>query len=806
MTKEFEGNSSRGVRARIGGVGLALLASTAIYAAGTALRPAYAQQASAISYSIPAGPLGAAISRFGDRSNLQVLYPAALVQGKASPGVSGTLTREAALDRLLADTGLAWRFTNDSTITLLDPSAAGAGGAPPAGGATLAPITILGAQETGTGPVDGYRATRTVTGTRTDTALRDIPQSIQVVARDAITDRQTTSLTEALQNVSSVQQNGTSGNRAETFKVRGFSSPGYAIDGVMLNPTGDRPETFLDLANVERVEVLKGPASALYGRGQPGGLINIVTRRPSDTFEADGSVQGGSYGFWRGEGSVSGPIDADGTLTGRLTGALQTEEGFRDERGRSTRQFGSAALRWEPTDDTRFTFGLDHTHQKLPFDRGLIVTPDNEVSLPRERFLAEKWSEIDARKTRLSLGAEHDFNDRFTVRGSLRYDDARVHDTGIDFRDLEDDGRTLNRRYTDRVEDSWNLDAQLEAQLEFDTGAIAHTLLGGFQYTRSRMDFTSYRANIDPIDIYDPVYGASMPTPSLNSDYVNDIEMASLFLQDQIEFSPQWKALAGLRYDHVRQTMDQKVGDSDPPIDDGALTGRLGLVYQPIEPVSLYASYSESFSPQGGMTRDGAALDPEEGWQIETGIKVDLVPDRLSLTAAVFQITKKNVATSDPLDSDYSVLTGEQRVRGVEADVTGEILPGWEVIVSGAYLDARITEDEDYQVGNRLTGVPLWSGSLWTTYEFQEGNFEGLKLGAGIQAVGARKGDLDNSFSVDGYYRLDAMASYKFSDNLEFSLIGRNLTDRDYIETPVSRTENHPGAPRSVFASLKATF
>ncbi len=762
-------------------------------------------------FTISPQPLQNALTLFGEQAGVQVSVNASLLHGLSSMRVNGTMEPQTAIRQLLAGTGLQPHFTSPTTVLVSRPDAAThATGAAAAGDVVLQPIVIDGAfAQTATGPVEGYLATRSMTGTKTDTPLHDIPQSIQIVPRDVIADRQTTSLTEALQVVPAVQQNSTSGNRGETFKVRGFSSPGYAIDGVMLNPTGDRPETFLDLANVERVEVLKGPASALYGRGQPGGLINIVTRQPSDVFEADASAQVGSFGFWRGEGSVSGPLNADGSLTGRLTGALQTEKGFRDERADSDRQFGSGVLRWEPTDATRITLGLDYTRQKLPFDRGLIVTPDNKVSLPRDRFLAEEWSKIDAHKTRVALRAEHDVSNQLTVRGSLSYDDAKVHDTGIDFRDLEEDGRTLNRRYTDRIEDSHNLDAQLEAQLKFDTGAVAHTLLGGVQYTRSQMRFTSYRANIAPIDIFDPVYGAPMTKTKLNSNYVDDIEMASVFLQDQVEFSPQWKALAGLRYDRVWQEMDQKIagnGDETPDIDEGALTGRLGLVYQPIDPVSLYANYSESFAPQSGMTREREALDPEEGWQIEAGVKVDVIPDRLSFTAALFQITKTNVATSDPLDSDYSVMTGKQRVRGVELDITGEVTPGWNIIASGAYLDARITEDEDYEVGNRLTGVPVWSGSIWTTYEFQSGKLEGLKIGSGIQAVGAREGDLDNSFSVDGYYRLDAMASYKINDHLELSIIGRNLTDQDYIETPVSRTENHPGAPRSVFASIKTKF
>ncbi|WP_437614928.1 TonB-dependent siderophore receptor [Erwinia sp. V71] len=742
-------------------------------------------------------PLQDALLQFSTQTGIQTSADAQLLRGISSRGVSSASTPEAALHSLLNGTGLSYQLTSSGIVLIVKA---------PAASATPSTLTVSASPETASGPVEGYRATRSASGTKTDSALRDIPQSVQVVPRDVITDRQVTSLTDALETVSGVQQSGTSGNRAETFMVRGFSAPGYAIDGVMLNPASDRPETFLDLANVERIEVLKGPASALYGRGQPGGLINIITRKPSWAPEAEASVQAGSFGFWRGESSFSGPLNEDKTLAGRLSGSVQTEDGFQDNRAQSHRQFGSMALLWQPNEETRFNLGLDYTHQKVPFDRGLIVTADNEVTLPAERYLGEAWSTVDAEKMRLSLGAEHMVNDQLTLRSTLRYDDARIHDTGIDYRSLEDDGRTLSRRYTDRVEDLRAFDAQLEAQLDVATRSVDHTLLSGVQFSRSRIGFTSYRANIADIDIYNPVYGAAMPEATLNSDFVENIKMASVFLQDQLEFSPQWKALAGVRYDHVWQEMDQNVGDSDPEINDGALTSRLGLVYQPTERVSLYTSYSESFAPQSVQTRDRQAIDPEKGWQIESGVKVELIPQRLSLTTAAFQITKTNVKASDPLDSDYSVTTGEQRVRGIEVDITGEILPGWQLIASSAYLDARITHDEDYAEGNRLTGVPFWSGSLWTTYQLQQGRFAGLKLGTGLQAVGARKGDLDNSYSVDGYYRLDASISYPINKNLEVSLLGRNLTDQDYIATPVSRTENHPGAPRAFYATLKATF
>ncbi|WP_417519760.1 TonB-dependent siderophore receptor [Marinobacter sp.] len=778
-------------------VGASLGLSTTFLPFQIAQAQTQAQDSNEFDINIPSQQLAHALSDLTAQTGFQTAYQTDLVAGLIAPKIQGTMSPDEALSLLLAGTGLQFQYSDSQTIVIL-PNDLSDGAA----SSTVAPVVIEATGETATGPVDGYRATRSTSGTRTDTALRDIPQSIQVVPRDVIEDRAATELKDVIQNVSSVQENSTSGNRAATFKVRGFSSPGYSVDGIMLNPAGDRPETFLDLSSVERVEVLKGPASALYGRAEPGGVINIVTRRPSKEFGADSTLTVGSYDFWRAQGSVTGALNASKTLTARLSSGLQTEDSFR-EAGTSRRQSVTGAIDWQPTEATTVTANVDYTHQNLPFDRGLIVTADNEVSLPADRFLAEKWSRIDAKKAHTTLGLEHQLNSTVKLSGSMVYDQALVQDTGIDLRSLQADGRTLNRRYTDREEDSRSFTSRFDAQFDFDTSSIGHTLLSGLEYSHSQMKFKSYRANIGAIDIYNPVYGADKVTPTLNSNFVEDIDTLSFILQDQIEFTPQWKALTGLRYDTVDQKQDQKVGDSNAPINEDALTKRFGLVYQPIQILSFYTSYGESFSPQSGQTRDGSALSPEEGWQVEAGAKFDLLADRLSVTTSVFQITKENVATTDPEDTNYSVLTGEQRVRGIEINLTGEVLPGWNIITSAAYLDAEVTKDEDYDVGNRLGGVPVWSGSIWNSYEFQSGNLKGLTLGGGVQMVGARKGDLNNSYAVDGYARFDASVAYKITENIELSLNGKNLTDADYIETPVGRTENYAGAPLSIYAAIK---
>lgn len=668
---------------------------------------------------------------------------------------------------------------------------------------SLSTITVTETrQEQANGPVEGYRAQRSATASRTDAAIKDLPFSVNVVTRDSYQDRGSNQLSETLETVPGARFASSSSGRAEAFQLRGFDSYSYVIDGFPLSPTAGRADAFVDLANVERVEVLKGPASVLYGRGQPGGVINVVTRQPTDEVRFEGRVQAGSDDFYRTEGSISGPINESGTLTGRATLAGQTSQGFRDHPiSDEERELASVALRWRPDALTQFDLSIDHTHQDMPFDRGLPVTADNKVSLPRDRFLAESWSSSEASVTRTTFGVERFANDWLTLRADVRYDDATVEDTGIDSRNLQDDGRTLTRRYTDRREDNTNLDIRLEAVAEFDTAGIGHELLLGTEYVHSELDFQSYRSSIDAIDIYDPVYGANRPAASFNEAFVTTSETYSLYAQDRLELTRQWSLLAGLRYDDLSQRQKRVAEDNPPEISESAWTGQLGVVYQPVEPLSLYASYSESFTPQTGLTRDNQALTPEKGNQYEVGAKWD-VSRNLSVTASVFEIHKEDVATADPLDDDYSVLTGEQRARGAELQIVGSPTAGLDIEVGGAYTDARVTESNDGQEGNRLGGVPYWSAYAWTNYTLQGGMAKGLELGGGAFYTGSRQGDLDNSYEVDGYTRFDARIGYPLTRHIDVALNLKNLTDEEYILAPVSRRENYPGMPRSVLASI----
>ncbi|BAP45848.1 TonB-dependent siderophore receptor [Pseudomonas sp. StFLB209] len=754
-------------------------------------------------YDQPAQSLAGALGAFGAQSGIQVSFDAELARDLRAPALKGVMSEQDALRQLLQDSGLGWSLTPERTLLLFrQPAEQGA--------LNLAPSTIHGSAqvETAAGPVQGYRATRTATASKTDTALRDIPQSVQVVPRQVIEDQQLDRLGDVLANVSSVQRGNSHGGSSESFVIRGFHATGYAVDGMPLNPLASRPEALSDLANVERVEVLKGPASVLYGRGNPGGLINLVTRKPSFTPQASAKLQAGSGDFYRLQASASGALNPAETLAGRLTVATQTDRGFRDTLRDSKHSYIAPALRWQPSDSTRVDTGLEYIDQSSPFDRGAIPV-NGKINLPADRYLHEPWARDKADKFSLWYRAEHDLNDWLSLRQMTRWDDSHKDRYVVDLRGLASDGRTLNRRATDGEERIRTLDMQFEAIARFATGAVQHTALAGFEYIDGQRDTSSYRASLASLDVFSPVYGATPGRFAFQERVRYDLQSYSLYLQNQIEFNEQWELLLGARYDDTRQT--SKALDADDlitrtDVEPEQLSPRVGVVWQPEHWLALYASYSTSFSPQTAKTRTGRVLDPEQGVQYEVGAKFDIIPEQLSATLAAFEIVRENVAASDPSDSEYAVQTGEQRVRGVELDVTGNPLPGWQIIGNLSALNAEVTQDTVIAEGNRLTGVPTLSGSLWSSYQLQEGRLRGLGFAGGVIFAGQREGDLDNSYDVGGYARFDAGLFYDLNEHVRLSLNGRNLTDRKYIETVAGTDGNYYGEPAHVLASLSLSY
>jgi iron complex outermembrane receptor protein len=669
-------------------------------------------------------------------------------------------------------------------------------------------VTVTGAQER------GYVVDDATTATRTDTPLRDIPQSIQVVPQQVIEDQAATDLQEATRNVSGVVEGNTFANTQDRFIIRGFQQ-GFQLgstlrDGFRFNSNFNGVR---DPANIERIEILKGPASAIFGGAiEPGGLINIITEQPMEEPFYSAELQVGSFGFVRPSIDLSGPLNTDRSLLYRLNLAYERGDGFRDFDQGIERIFVAPVILWRIGDRTDLVLELEYLNDERPFDRGLLAIGDGIVDIPFERILGEP--DDIARNEEFSIGyrLEHRLSEDWTIRNAFRFTDAYQPNRRAEPNSFDEGTGILTRTWEDQEYFVNGYALQTNVVGEFSTGSIGHTLLFGVDLERQAYDSEALSTDAPSINIFDPNYRtAARPQqdefPTEAGIFNEQIDLLGIYLQDQITLLDNLKLLVGGRFDIVdqRTELGGSFGEGESQQQDEAFTPRIGLVYQPIEPLSLYASFSQSFAPNSGRTVDGSILEPVRGTQYEIGVRGEWLDGRLVTNLAAYHLTRSNVAATDPDNLDFSIAIGEQRSQGIEFDVMGEILPGWNVIVSYAHTDAEITRDNSPREGNQLFGVPENAASLWSTYEIQSGNLQGLGFGLGLFFVGERQGDVDNSFQVPSYVRTDASLFYR-RDNWRAAINVKNLFDVDYIESAAFRTAVNPGIPFTILATLSVEF
>jgi iron complex outermembrane recepter protein len=663
---------------------------------------------------------------------------------------------------------------------------------------------------TGEAEKDGYNVPNSSTGTRTDTLVRDVPQSIQIVPQQVLRDRQVNRLDDALSNVAGVTPEFSAGP-AVYYKIRGFGlsdSNSSLRDGLPDPGVGD----LVELANVDRVEVLKGPASVLFGFGSPGGSINIITKRPSSEpfYGIDATV--GNYSFYRGEVDLSGPLNGAKTVLYRFNTAYRNSGSFVDS-------YSSESLSISPVisveiGETKLNFSADYIETRdtgigfgVPTVGTIFNNPNGEI--PRDRNLTEPTDEIDGETTRIGYELEHKFNDNWSLRNAFRYGFRNYKATQTRPRSLEADNRTISRSF-ELTDQNWtNYTLTTNVVGNFSTGSIEHQLLFGVDLNRYIGATPRYAsAEAASIDIFDPIYG--QPREEFNFEASNEATTDSLgiYLQDRIAITENFKVLLGGRFDTFKQVSQDFLANAESSLTDSALSPRVGIVYQPITPISIYASYISSFTPAQGTFLFGSILQndfkPERGKQYEIGVKADL-NDRLSATLAFYDLTRTNALVTDPNDENLQIQTGEQNSKGIELDLTGEILPGWDIFAGYAYTDASITEDTTFEVGSRLVSVPDHAFNVWTTYEIQQGKLQGLGFGLGLFFVGDRAGDLPNTYEIPSYLRTDAAIFYK-RDRFRTALNFKNLFDIDYYEIGYSGSRVDYGEPFTVQGSVSWQF
>ena len=450
-----------------------------------------------------------------------------------------------------------------------------------------------------------------------------------------------------------------------------------------------------------------------------------------------------------------------------------------------------------------------------PAEAGIVASGDEVVDVPFDRITNEPDDSTKIEFLQVGYDFEHRFSDNWKLRNAFRFfREEQDFDSVINIGFNESTGDVF-RGFFSGVEIRNTYEVQTNAVGEFATGPIEHTFLLGFDYSRAEAPERTLSASfsaLPPLNIFDPVYGAPLPDPSTLFPLFNEddttTDTVGVYIQDQVDILENLILLLGGRFDFVNQDKPNNLAGTIANQYEEAFSPRVGLVYQPIQEVSLYTSFSRSFLPNDSTTFSGDFLESERGEQFEVGTRAELLGGRFVVNLALFNLTKQNVAAPDPAfpGSGFQIASGERRSRGVELDLNGEILPGWNLIANYAYLDTKITEDDTGVEGNQFFGAPEHSANLWTTYEIQSGDLQGLSFGIGFNFVGERFGDDANSFELDSYFLTNALIAYR-RDNWRTALNFRNLFDVDYIEAANnSRFSVEPGEDFTVIGSISVEF
>jgi iron complex outermembrane receptor protein len=679
----------------------------------------------------------------------------------------------------------------------------------------------------------------TVTGVRQayrgNFAVSEIPQSIAEIDAKTLEQNGIQRLTDALDLNASVVRQNTLGGLWDSFAIRGFAGDENMPSGYLVNGFnggrgfgGQR-----DTAGIERIEVLKGPAAALVGRGEPGGTINLVTKQAElGRSFGTSAIQYGNWNRLRGEVDVN--VALTGGLTVRLIGYGEDGDNFRDNVHQLRWGFlPSVGLALRP--DTRLTYDFEKTRVAVPFDRGIVVLTGDFDTVPRSRFLGEPGDgDTVARAEGHQLRLQHEFSDRWrllvggSIRDTLLTGFSSDAETVASRQALYTDGRSLSRQRRSRRYDASHKVVRAELAGEFDTGSLRHRVLIGADHDAFTYDnyFTRYRPPTlasnpseqqgNVIDILDPVYGRfPLPTTTVTTDRTDRQHATGAYVQDQIELTERLQVRIGGRYDRVTLETDNRLtGAAVPRVKRKVdrFSPQAGVVYKLSEPVSLYAAYGQGFRANIGTDMNGVIFNPETSESIEAGVKLTLLGGALNGTLAVYQLTKSNVLATDVNNPGYSLAIGKARSRGVEFDLNGRLPGGIDVLVSYAYADAEARssmKDPNYQLqispGDPLINIPRHNLNMQLAKTFAIGERE-AEIGVGMQHLGKRSGETGTDFMLPSHTLFRMFGRVDVMEHVELFGSITNLFDAHWYANSYSPLWVQPGAPRTGTIGLRARF
>lgn len=801
---------------------------------------------------IEAQALGPALAQFARSRDLQVLYFSETIRDLRTQGASGEMTVDEALQQLLRGTGLSYKYLDDGTVTIIPPAVSGkavdehtamllsaSDGAGGSGAlqAELASFRLAQAdgsasssaahaetpaakgaesakdadEELQTITIEAERARSVYTGfatsaTKTTTPLSETPQAISVITRDWMDMQNIQHVEDALRYAAGVKTSPYGNDpRRDTFFIRGFdqSSDGLYRDG-MRTPVAQYGSWRVEPYALERVEVMRGPSSVLYGQTSPGGIVNQMSKRPTARPVRSFTVEAGNFNTYQGAFDVGGAANTDETLMFRVLG-LYRDADTQVDFVNNQRKFFAPSLTWKPADSLTWTLMAEYQADKIgkanayPAVGTLFPNPNGKV--PTNRFVGDpNFDHYDRDQKSATSLLTWAVSDAWTVRQNFRYGNLKLDYNTINprFPGLLPDLRTYQRSSVLSLEDADVLTADTNAEGRFRQGNFDHTVLLGVDYQKIDTSLEQGFGTAPPLDIFNPVYYQAITPPAINVFSHQIGKQLGFYAQEHLKIAERFVVLVGGRYDDAKRSLN---GNDDS---QNKFTHREGLVWLTKSGISPYVSHATSFVPLYGTDIHGKAFVPETSQQYELGMKFQPVGRATSVMLALFDLRRQNIRTTDPTDPANVVQTGELRSRGVELETNYAMGP-WNFLASGAYYKLETTKANDGTVGFRPFGVPKSFASAWANYEVPGGPLAGLGVGGGIRYIGSSL-DSTNTAEAPSVTLFDLLASYKMG-HWRAALNATNVTDKTYVSAVFNAASfAYYGNRRAVVASLTYTY
>jgi len=672
-------------------------------------------------------------------------------------------------------------------------------------------------QETADGPVQGFVARQGGAATKTDTPLQETPQSISVIGREQLDDRNVTDLNQALHYTAGVNTSYSNDTRNDAFTIRGFSSDFFYLDGTRLPAIPGRAldQFRVDPYQLERIEVLKGPASVLYGQGEPGGVVNMVSKMPTDYTRGQVDAQVGSHDRYQLGVDVSGPVPGNDNILYRVI-AQETTSRNEVDSVHGTRSLLAPSLTLRLSDATSLTLMASYLRDNtmdsnnfLPY-YGTVKRTNLGQRIPTSLATSNpNYENYDKTQYSLAYLLKHQFNDDWSFRQNFRYSHTDLDNQALFGYALSADQQTIQRAAMNLASSFNNVDFDNQIQGHITTGAVDHTLLFGLNVTTQNFFDSEGYSYGHPLNLYDPTaLRGSISKPDFNDTRTHQLQtQTGLYLQDQMKLD-KWVLVVSGRQDWVSTKSEDNLANTRSDHSDNAFSGRIGLMYEFDSGLAPYLSYSTSFQPVLGTNAYGGAFTPLTSKQWEAGLKYQPPGMNATFSAAAFDLRQNNALTDAPDPSVIgSVQDGQVRSRGIELEATAELTRNLKLLGAYTLQNVEVTKGAatDTSVGNAPTATPRHLGSLWLDYTLHDGPLSGLGFGAGAQYVGSSYADPANTVKVDSFAVVDAAIHYTLPD-WRFVLSANNLLDKQYVSRCGSVTRCQYGDRQEVLLTARRSW